>query len=211
MKKIAFTFTFFFLITTMTFAQMFSFAKDKNRNNQIKSMVYKQWKFTPKWYYYSWSLSNLTGLGIHAGYVATDRRTIKQLTPTITSSTLSQSEWNNSQKSENSMYEHEMLNLADRTIDAEYLIKKEDFDVVKQRIGNEMNKFSSNNIPISTAQQLYNEYDRLTKNISIIQNSDLPNAKRRVAYQEIEAGLLNLNHACISLNYIYGITKNIKK
>jgi len=200
MKKIILTFINLTFVTIL-WGQMVYVVKDDNSNNQFKSMVYKQWKFSPKWYYYNLWHGGL--LGLHQGYTDTDRRTIKQLTPTTATTELSQSEWEKSHEAEKTMYEQEMKKFADRTIDTEYLLKKEDFDSLKERIGREMGKFSSNHISLSIAEPLYAEYDRIIKNINIIQDSHLENAKRRIIYQAMETELIELAEVCWSVNRMY--------
>ena len=205
MKKILFT-IICVLIVSISWGQ--SIKRDNARNNQLKSMVFQQWRFTPKWYYYPWALDNPTGLGLHSNYVETDRRTILQLTPTNATTKVSKSEWEKAHDAENVMYEQEMKLLADRTIDTEYLLKKEDLDFLKGKLGDEMGMFADNGITLAIAEPLYAEYDRITKNIGIIQNSHLENAKRRIAYQSIEEELIELTEICHSVNNMY---KQIKK
>jgi hypothetical protein len=213
-------------------AQMVMMAEDDHRNNQFKSMVFRQWEFTPKSYYYSWYYEEvdlgifdftvkLPGEGVHDngipgigggdGYVQVDRRTSFQLTPTKASTVLSNSEWEQSHESEDKMYNQEMMKLADRTIDTEYLLKKEDLDNIKTVLEKEMAKLSGNKVGLSVCQSLYDEYDRISKNIDIVKNSHLENAKRRVAYQSIETDFIELAKTCTSVNKMYNKTEKLEK
>ena len=81
--------------------------KDKNKNNQWKSMEFQQWKFTPKWYYTLF----------HSGYRKTDKRNIKQEAPMVLASALSKAESDKQGESTDSLYKQELSQFADKSID----------------------------------------------------------------------------------------------
>ncbi|MDH6358927.1 DUF5045 domain-containing protein [Parabacteroides sp. PF5-9] len=192
MRRVLTFLIFGLLITVHIQGQGFMMTEDVNRNHQIKSMVWQQWKLRPRWYY----------TFLHNSYKGTDRRTSFQLSPTVASTTLSEKKWEESHDSESIMYEQEMKKLADRTIDTEYLLKKEDLDFLKSEAQKniiKMCEYADSEI----TDTFYDEYDRIDKNIEIIKDSHMENAKRRKAYQKLEDDLRKLISSTHSVNVIY--------
>ncbi len=186
---------FFFLVLSFfcckVNAQMS--VKDKNRTNQIKSMEFMQWKFTPKWYYYKWHWwNNPLGLGLHKNYVSKDRRNIYQYTPAIASTFLQKNEAEKQEEETEVVYKQELAKFADRSIDYAYTLSKSRRDELKS----EFNRFYSEYTIISSDQKskqtLMFEYNRILSNVKIINDSHMSNAKKREAYLQNEQELVEL-------------------
>lgn len=190
-------------------------ANDNNKANQWKSMVYKQWKFTPDWYYYQWYKKKigvikvwLPGLGLHQSYINKYNKNINQMTPMIASNKVNELQMESAMKANKKVYEKEIKLYADRTIDYEYLLRKDDINEIKRLILKEVAMFDKNDVSSENIEALYGEYDRINNSVDIIRNGHLSNAERREAYLAFEQDYKNLLSCCKRLNSICKLVNN---
>lgn len=202
---ILFGLTFIFGLTSFSQAKV----KDKNVNNQLKSQEYMQWKFTPKWYYYSWYKTKVLGvsitvpgLGLHNNYVKKDKRNIKQEAPTIVAVTLNEKEATQQGDDTDVVYKQELTKFADRTVDIQYELTKSERDNLISQISKELLKYAKNGGENQHVNSISGEVLRIRANIKIIHESHMSNAKKRVAYIGFQEELTNILSMTLRLNNI---------
>lgn len=188
--------------------------RDKNMNNQLKSIEFMQWKFTPDWYYYSWYYKRvlgikikLPGLGLHdkgAGgtgiggdnYVNKYNNNIKQYTPAIASVVYQRTEAEKQEADTKEVYNQELAKFADKEIDYAYTLSASRRNALKTEFLYYYNKYSKENSFMPDGQKncktLLFEYERILSNVKIINESHMSNAKKREAYVESEQELVEL-------------------
>jgi len=177
--------------------------RDKNMNNQLKSIEFMQWKFTPKWYYYSWYTERvlgikvtLPGLGFHQHYIDKYGNNIKQYTPTIASVVYQRTEAEKQEKDTKEVYNQELAKFADKEIDYAYTLSASRRNALKTEFLYYYNKYSQANSFMPDGQKncktLLFEYERILSNVKIINESHMSNAKKREAYVESEQELVEL-------------------
>lgn len=178
-----------------------SIVKDKNKNNQMKSQEFMQWKFTPKWYYYKWNLwNNPLGIGLHKNYVKTDKRNIIQETPMMAAI-----EWNKSQAKEQGektdvVYKQELFKFADKEVDYQYILTKNNRDELLKRIVELLGNYANSGGNPKHITTITAEVTRIKSNVAIINDSHIGNAKKREAYLSYEKELVNVLGMIIRLN-----------
>jgi hypothetical protein len=175
-------------VSIYTYSQTtFSVVDNESRTDQIYSMVWKQWSFTPEWYYYD--IFNGGLLGLHQGYTDIDRRNIYQLTPTTATSTVENSEWKDAQKSQEKTYNMQMTQTLDREVDAEYILMKSSFDDLENKykaVDKKLIQVCSN---VSVIESFRKSFDNIKFEIALVQNSTAENAKKRESYLKSEKEL----------------------
>lgn len=184
-----------------TSAQMVQMVKDKNKNNQMKSQEFMQWKFTPKWYYYKWHITkNPLGLGLHKNYVKTDKRNIIQETPMMAAVA-----WNKSQAEEQGektdvVYKQELFKFADKEVDYQYILTKNNREELLKRINELLSNYSDSGGNPKHIVTITSEVTRIKSNVEIMKDSHIGNAKKREAYLGYEKELVNVLGMIIRLN-----------
>jgi len=166
--------------------------KDKNKNNQWKSMEFQQWKFTPKWYYTLF----------HSGYRKTDKRNIKQEAPMVLASALSKAESDKQGESTDSLYKQELSQFADKSIDYQYTLTKSNREDLIENIMTELSSYSKKGGNPENSFKIINEVDRIRSNVTIIHESHMGNAKKREAYLGFEKELKSLYRLVVKLNML---------
>jgi hypothetical protein len=177
--------------------------KDDNKINQMKSMEFLQWKFSPEWYYYSWYKEkilgfdvSLPGLGLHQHYIDNYGNNDKQYLPAIASATYNRTEAENEEENTATVYNHELAKYADREIDYVYPLTAPRRDELKTEFLSYYGKYASDNSTTENktqnCQTLMFEYDRILANVKIINESHMSNAKKRESYLACEQELVEL-------------------
>ncbi len=166
--------------------------KDKNKNNQWKSMEFQQWKFTPKWYYTLF----------HSGYRKTDKRNIKQEAPMIAASALSKAQSDKQGESTDSLYKQELSQFADKSIDYQYTLTKSNREDLIENIMTELSNYSKKGGNPENSFKIIYEVDRIRTNVTIIHESHMGNAKKREAYLGFEKELKSLHRLVVKLNIL---------
>jgi hypothetical protein len=197
-------------------AQAVMIVKDNNKINQMKSIEYMQWKFTPKWYYYSWYEEKvlgieipMPGLGLHQHYINTYGNNNKQYIPAIASATYSRRQAEKEEADTKTVYNQELAKYVDREIDYVYSMTAPRREELKTDFLNYYDKYASDNSTetnkTQNCQTLMFEYDRILVNVQIINESHMSNAKKRESYLacEKELGeLVALTTRLVNLNNI---------
>lgn len=196
---------------------------DRHNYNQWASMEFRQWYFTPQWYYYSWYTVyvlgvpiRLAGLGIHdngpAGAGLGDHyvdESWRQMTPLRLTSVAEQTletEHNKEEKEEwNEVYQKDLLTIADRNLDIGYSITEDrrselikDVDGYATLIGN------------YEKERVKEEKEHILSNIKIIRETHMDNAKKISAYEKESDNLERLIKG-EKLIALLNITNNIIK
>lgn len=207
--------------------------RDNNKNNQLKSIEFMQWKFSPDWYYYSWYYKRvlgikikLPGLGLHdkgAGgtgiggdnYVNKYNNNIKQYTPAIASVVLQRNEAEKQEQDTKEVYNQELAKFADKEIDYAYTLSASRRNSLKTEFLYYYNKYAKNNSFMPDGEKncktLLFEYERILANVKIIHESHMSNAKKREAYVECEQELVELvalANRLANLNNVLNLSSN---
>jgi hypothetical protein len=168
--------------------------RDKNRNDQLKSIEYLQWKFTPEWYYYSLWDGGL--LGLHQHYIDNYGNNINQYTPAIASVMYQKTEAEKQEADTKEVYNQELAKFTDKEIDYAYTFSASRRNSLKTEFLYYYNKYSQANSFMPDGQKncktLLFEYERILANVKIINESHMSNAKKREAYVESEQELTEL-------------------
>lgn len=183
---------------------------DEHNYNQWASMEFKQWKFTPKPYYYSWYTVKvfgisirLPGLGIHdngpAGIGAVGDHYVderwRQMAPLRLASVAEhklETEQNGKESENwNDVYKDDLLTIADRTVDAAYSVTRErrdglisDADGYATLIEGDYEK-----------ERIREEKERILSNVNAIRGANMENAKKVAAYEKESDNLERLVEA----------------
>jgi len=164
--------------------------KDKSKINQMKSMEYMQWKFTPRWYY---SL-------FHRSYRRTNKNNINQYTPALGFTEITKGQADQQQEETNIVYKQELAKFVDREIDYQYLLKKKTFDDLLSDISEELSVYSDGGGAQENVTTIQFEADRIKTNIELTKNSFMSNSKKREAYLGFEKELAAVRSMTYSLN-----------
>ncbi|GJQ04031.1 DUF5045 domain-containing protein [Capnocytophaga canimorsus] len=202
--------------------------KDESKINQLKSMEYAQWEFSPDWYYYSWvrrsrSVFGISwswtepGLGVHDngpagvgggdGYVNKDKRNIFQYAPMLVFVRDKKDKTEKQGEKTDIVYKQERAKFADKSIDYQYHFYSSSFKNLQNEIIEGTFKYLKNKGNIENVNIIKTELQRINANISIIHKSHLSNSKKRDAYIEYEDELKELKGYVKSLNRINNINK----
>jgi hypothetical protein len=202
--------------------------KDNNKINQLKSMEFMQWKFTPEEYYYSWYKQKvlwwtvkLPGLGIHDkgiggigggdNYVNKYGNNIKQYTPAIASVVLQRQEAKKQEEETKIVYNQELAKFADREVDYAYTLTASRRNELKNEFIQLLMKYASDNSFSNEREKncktLVFEYDRILANVKIINESHMSNATKREAYLECEQELVELIALVTRLSNLNNVLK----
>jgi hypothetical protein len=169
---------------------------DRHNYNQWASMEFKQWHFTPTWYYYSWYTRyvlgipiTLPGLGIHdsgpggigLGDHYVDERW-RRMTPlrnvSVAEHTL-ETERNKKETEEwNDVYQKDMLTIADRNLDAGYSITNDRRNDLIENVDGYATIISD-----YEKERVKEEKERILSNVKVIRNTHMDNAKKIAAYE----------------------------
>lgn len=183
---------------------------DGDTYNQVASMEFKQWSFTPKSYYYSWYMKDyfffktrMPGSGVHdkgpAGvswlggdnYVNEPWRLMSPLRESAAEVAKEEASQEKTQKEKwNDIFDQDVLTIADREIDAAYAITKS----VRNRVGEEI-VATLPALPLSGQTSAALEYARIKDNIDMIHSATIDNAKRLVQYEKENQALEDLSDA----------------
>lgn len=182
------------LLSTSLFSQTVVPVRDNNKTNQMKSIEFMQWKFTPKWYYYS--LWNGGLMGLHQRYINNYGKNINQYTPAIASVVYQRTEAEKQEEDTKTVYNQELAKFADKEIDYAYSLSASRRNALKTEFLYYYNKYSQANSFMPDGQRncktLLFEYERILSNVKIINESHMSNAKKREAYVESEQELVEL-------------------
>lgn len=202
--------------------------KDESKINQLKSMEYMQWKFSPDWHYYSWVRRsrnvlgmtwswNEPGLGIHEngpagigggdGYVKTKKNNIMQYAPMLVFVRDKKEKTEEQGEKTDIIYKQERAKFVDKSIDYQYLFYSSSLKNLQNEIIDETSKYSKNKGNSKNVDTIKKELQRIQANISIIRNSHLSNSKRKEAYIGYENELKELRGYIKNLNRINNINK----
>lgn len=183
---------------------------DKDNYNQWASMEYKQWKFTPESYYYSWYKKKIDlglftikidvpGLGIHDdgpggigiggdNYVNEKWRQMTGLRSGATVTHILESSYSKKEDEYwNTVYKGDLATIADRSLEVSYSITKDTRDRLKKQITDNLDAMDR-----ETASNFRMEYNRILDNVSDIRNTHMDNAKKIVAYENENRSLEKL-------------------
>lgn len=179
---------------------------DKDNYNQWASMEYKQWKFTPRSYYYSWDYKRvlgikipIPGLGVHDNgpggigiggdnYVNEKWRQMTGLRSEATVTHILESSYSKKEDEYwNTVYKGDLATIADRSLEVSYSITKDTRDRLKQQITDNLEAMDG-----ETANNFRMEYNRILDNVSDIRNTHMDNAKKIVAYENENRSLEKL-------------------
>lgn len=199
------------VLTAATMCMQHMYAQhDKDNYNQWASMEYKQWKFTPESYYYSWYKKKIDlglfsikidvpGLGVHDdgpggigiggdNYVNESWRQMDGLRSGATVTHLIESSYSRQEDEHwNTVYKEDLATIADRSLEVSYSMTAGTRDRLKEQITDNLSAMNDN-----TADNFRLEYDRILDNISNIRNAHMDNAKKIVAYEKENRALEKL-------------------
>ncbi len=179
--------------------------RDRNKNNQLKSQEFMQWKFTPKWYYYGFWHGGL--LGLHQQYINKYGRNIYQTTPMIATVAISESQAEKQDKEVDIVYKQELAKFADREIDIAYELYKSQKDDRVLRIYAALIRYEEGGGDPAVYRPLSDELNRILSNIKIIHESHMSNAKKREAYLSLDGELMQLEGLCKRLSTLLAVAK----
>lgn len=183
---------------------------DKDNYNQWASMEYKQWKFTPESYYYSWYKKKIDlglfsikidvpGLGVHDngpggigiggdGYVDQRWRQMQGLRSAATVTHIMESSYSKKEDEHwNTVYKEDLATYADRSLEVSYSITGDTRNRLKKQITENLDAMDD-----ETAENFRKEYNRILANINDIHNAHMDNAKKIVAYENENRSLEKL-------------------
>lgn len=180
---------------------------DGPNRDQWASMEYKQWKFSPKNYYYSWVYKKVLGItfkipaaGIHDrgfggvgfpgdNYVNERWRQMAGLRiKAVTMTEMEDKATLEIRKRWDEIMLRDALELADKAVDAGKLIE----DSKRNKISSQITR-TARELPPDESQNIMDEYERIRQNINIIHKAFIPNADKIVAYRKQLNKLERLN------------------
>ncbi len=229
MRKIG-TSVVFILFITFSFSQRR--VEDENKLNQLRSIEFMQWKFSPDWYYYSWVKRKvfgvkvkIPGMGIHDrgpggvgggdNYVRKYNRNITQTSPLILETIYDKKKNIVEGNMIDTIYKQETAKFLDRTIDKTYFKFKKIFSNVKNKINyecalylkNSRNGLSSQSQfdVLKNVMKIKQNTERISSNIKIVHKSHISSSKKMKAYQNYEKQLKETLAVIKSLNSIENI------
>lgn len=169
---------------------------DRHNYNQWASMEFKQWYFTPKWYYYSWYTEyilgvpvRVPGLGIHdngPGGVGIGDHYVdeiwRQMTPlrivSVTEHALETGQNKDETEEWNDVYQKDLLTIADRNLDAGYSITNDRRNDLIENVDGYATIISD-----YEKERVKEEKERILSNVKVIRNTHMDNAKKIAAYE----------------------------
>lgn len=196
---------------------------DEDHLNQISSMEYKQWKFTPKDQYYSWYMvdfglfkTKMPGEGLHDhglggvgiwgdNYVNEDwRMGVKLRTSTQALEKEELEQHKEAQQRWKEMMEHDLLVQADRLTDVSWSMFKDEFETEANRItilqdsiqALSGRKGGDTFGDISRAIRI--EMNLIEKNVQEIRDAKIDNARRVKGYQAELDNLIRFRKSAIA-------------
>ncbi len=196
--------------------------KDKSKINQLKSMEFMQWKFSPDKYYYSWVTRSRKvlgwkwtwrepGLGIHDrgpagigggdGYVKKDKRNIKQELPMVAFVEMNKKKAEIKHEKADIIYKQQRNQFIDRSIDYQYYLFSPGINELAKKISKQIKKYHKNKGNWENVVTFNQELTRILNDIRIIKKSHLSNAKKRESYISYEEELKEL------YSYVYSINR----
>lgn len=199
------------VLMAATFGMQHMYAQhDKDNYNQWASMEYKQWKFTPESYYYSWYKKKIDlglfsikidvpGLGVHDdgpggigiggdNYVNESWRQMDGLRSGATVTHLIESSYSRQEDEHwNTVYKGDLATIADRSLDISYSITGDTRNRLKKQITDNLQAMDD-----ETADNFRMEYNRILANIDNIHDAHMDNAKKIVAYENENRSLEKL-------------------
>lgn len=182
---------------------------DGANQDQWASMEFKQWKFSPEGYYYSWVHKKFLGItfklpgsGIHdrgtAGtrlpipgdnYVNERWRQMSGLRAEAAGMALLEKQEREKIKDRwEEILKRDGLELADKAVDAAKLIE----DDKRGKLCSQITKMVED-LPTGESLNIMDEYERIQQNIKIIHDAFIPNADKIVAYRKQMHKLERLN------------------
>lgn len=199
------------VLMAATFGMQHMYAQhDKDNYNQWASMEYKQWKFTPESYYYSWYKKKIDlglfsikidvpGLGVHDdgpggigiggdNYVNESWRQMDGLRSGATVTHLIESSYSRQEDEHwNTVYKGDLATIADRSLEISYSITGDTRNRLKKQITDNLQAMDD-----ETADNFRMEYNRILANIDNIHDAHMDNAKKIVAYENENRSLEKL-------------------
>ena len=180
------------------FGQAATPVKDKSKINQLKSMEYMQWKFSPRWYY----------LLFHNYYRKHNKNNINQYAPTVGIVSYTDQQAEKQKLNTDTVYNHSLTKFVDRSIDVQYTLKKNTFNQLFDSVNVNIQRYLENGGSSDHAFTLTFESERIKSNINIINDSYMSNSIKREAYINQEAELRKLVGISKTLSRINKTARN---
>jgi hypothetical protein len=169
--------------------------KDEGLEKQIKSSVGSSdyWEFSPDWYYSV----------MHSQYKKREDQdnNSKQLKEMLSNTAKSLLKVKEAHKQITVVYEQEMAHWNDRNNDWEYGEVEKEIKDLREAIAYQCGNFARNKVPVSEAQKLYDELDRIDERVKLLNDAHLDNAKRRKGYETAIEEYIILLNVCYRINY----------
>lgn len=190
--------------------------KDKAKKSVLNNIEFlPRVRLQPEYYHYWIWYKNvfgvkipMVGLGLHDRYGKKDMRNILQEMPTIAAVSYTKSEAENQHEETDKVYKQELFKYADKEVDYQYTLMKGKHEQLISDITKEITDYSNNNGSSDNIKIISDELLRIQKNIKIIHESHMGNAKKRESYLGFEQELTDLRSLAIRLNKINNIVNN---
>lgn len=213
------------MLTALMTVSMANIHADSHNRNQVASMEYLQWSFTPKGYYYSWVKKKIwpgitikiPGAGVHdrgpAGigfpgdrYVSERWRQMSPLRAGAVALAISEKKQVDKLKDRwMEIMKRDMLVQADKTLDLGKLIEDDRIGELKSKIAQ-----MASSLPAPESERIMAEYERIVQNIRIIHKAFIPNADKIVGYRQQMMKLEKLKKITKTISLLKDSEKRIK-
>jgi hypothetical protein len=174
------------LLFLLLLASLFGFGqapvKDKSKINQLKSIEYMQWKFSPRWYY----------ILFHNYYRKHNKNNINQYAPTMGIVAYTNQQAEKQKVYTDTVYNHSLTEFVDRSIDVQYTLKKNTFNQLFDSVNVNIQRYLDGGGSADNVYTMTFESERIKSNIQIINDSHMSNSIKREAYINQEAELRKL-------------------
>ena len=216
MKKLIFFSLTFLLIGTMGVnAQMAMPVKDKAKASVLNNTEFMNLqRLQPESYHY-WIWYKkifgikipMPGLGLHDKYGKKDMRLVFQEAPTLAAISYNKDKTEEYHKEVDKVFMQETAKFADRSIDTQYLLTKEERRDLLDAINRELVKYAMNKGDLMHIKALTDEVIRINANVEIIKDSHMGTAKKREAYLNFNKELQEVHKKVVKLNRINKVIK----
>lgn len=213
MKKFIISILFYSIASINLFAQ--EPVKDKGKRTVLHNMVFmNRVRLQPEWYHY-WIWHKkvlgikipLPGLGLHDKYAKEDRRTIKQIGPSLLAVSFNKEQAEKEHESVDTMYRQELFKFTDKSIDYQYTLTKKRRKDLLSDITYQLDDYINNGGEMDKAKTISDEVKRISSNVEIIHDSHMSNAKKRESYLDCEKELVEVLSLVTRMNKL---NKNVR-
>ena len=214
MKKLIFFSLTFLLIGTMGVKAQMK-VRDKAKASVLNNMEFMNLQRLQPEYYHYWIWYKkifgikipMPGLGLHDRYGKKDMRLAFQEAPTLAAISYNKDKTEEYHKEVDKVFMQETAKFADRAVDTQYLLTKEDRRDLIDEINRELVKYAMNKGDLMHIKALTDEVIRINANVVIIKDSHMGTAKKREAYLNFNKELQQVLSRCVKLNQLNNLIK----